>query len=120
MLAIAYAGEHPREVRGAINFAGNWINEQCSNVSSVNKKILAKGSAFPQPTLWLYGGRDKDQSARRTRDIFRHFKNRGGSGRLVIYPDGDHYIIGYPWVWREDLARYMTSLGFREFETARQ
>lgn len=120
MLAIAYAGRHPGEVLGAVNFAGNWLNDECDTSNAVNKQILRMGSTFSERTLWLYGGRDEGQSTRQTRGIFRNFKHHGGKGRLAIYPDGDHYIIGYPWVWKEDLAEYMTSLGFREFETARQ
>lgn len=115
VLSIAYAGSDRDELRGAINFAGNWLDEECDTSSSVNKRITSMGSTFPERTLWLYGGQDEDQSLNETRRIFRNFMSHGGKGRLATYPDANHYLIAYPWIWKDALSSYMTSLGFSEF-----
>ena len=47
MLAIAYAGRHTGEVLGAVNFAGNWLNDECDTSNAVNKQIMRMGSTFP-------------------------------------------------------------------------
>src|SRR5260370_4983035 len=58
ILSIAFAGVHPREVAGVINFVGGWMGEGCRNASEINGTLFKRGGMVTHPTLWLYGNHD--------------------------------------------------------------
>jgi len=80
ILSIAYAGMHPREVAGVINFVGGWMGEGCPNASEINGTLFKLGGAFPHPTLWLYGNHDSYYSLDHSRANFAAFQAAGGKG----------------------------------------
>ncbi len=43
ILSIAYAGMHPGEVAGVINFVGGWMGEGCPNASEINGTLFKRG-----------------------------------------------------------------------------
>ncbi|MBS0528240.1 MAG: alpha/beta hydrolase, partial [Proteobacteria bacterium] len=59
VLSIAYAGLHPGQVAGVINFVGGWLGEGCPTATTVNHSLFERGAAFPKPTIWLYGQHDR-------------------------------------------------------------
>jgi len=67
ILLIAYAGIHPREVAGVINFVGGWMGEGCPNASQINGTLFKRDGMLPHPTLWLYG--NHDHSLQRSRPL---------------------------------------------------
>jgi len=58
VLSIAYAGLHPEQTNGVINFVGGWISDGCETADAINQTLFRKGTSFVQSTLWLYGKDD--------------------------------------------------------------
>jgi dienelactone hydrolase len=44
ILSIAYAGMHPSEVTGVINFAGGWMREWCPSAGEINGALFKRGA----------------------------------------------------------------------------
>ena len=59
ILAVAYAGRHPEQIAGVINFVGGWVGEGCKTAPGINGELFRRGASFRGPTLWLYGQRDR-------------------------------------------------------------
>jgi dienelactone hydrolase len=36
ILSAAYAGQHPGQVKGVMNFVGGWMGARCINASTIN------------------------------------------------------------------------------------
>jgi dienelactone hydrolase len=53
VLAVAYAGLHPAQISGVINFVGGWLAENCSTASAVNQALFERGAHYGRPTIWL-------------------------------------------------------------------
>jgi pimeloyl-ACP methyl ester carboxylesterase len=79
--SIAYAGMHPREVTGVINFAGGWVGEGCPDASEINGTLFKRGGMFPYPTLWLYGNHDPYYGLDHSRANFAAFLRLRSAGR---------------------------------------
>src|SRR5262249_7198775 len=78
VLSIAYAGKHPQQVGGVINFVGGWMGQGCANASSINGSLFQMGGAFPHPTIWLYGNHDSFYGLEHSRANFAAFERAGG------------------------------------------
>ena len=114
VLSIAYAGMHPEQVLGVLNFVGGWLGEGCSTAGEVNGALFQRGGKFGRPTLWLYGHHDSFYSINHSRSNFDAFKKAGGEGEFFEYavPGGiGHALVGYPNLWSGDLERYLTAIG---------
>src|SRR6266702_3966023 len=83
ILSIAYAGMHPGEVAGVINFVGGWMGEGCPNASEINGTLFKRGGMFPHPTLWLYGNHDPFYSLDHSRANFAAFQGGGRQGVVL-------------------------------------
>ena len=113
ILSIAYAGMHPREVAGVINFAGGWMAEGCPNASEINGTLFKRGGMFPHPTLWLYGNQDPFYSLDHSRANFAAFQAAGGKGSFFDFevPGGDgHRVMFSPPLWTGHVDRYLDSI----------
>jgi dienelactone hydrolase len=114
ILAAAYAGQHPHQVKGVINFVGGWMGDRCPQGAQINPVLFRRAAAYPGPTLWLYGSRDSFYSLRHSRSNFEAFQAAGGKGRFVAYdfPIGQngHFIAGRPDLWEEDVQGYLREL----------
>ena len=114
ILSIVYAGMHPREVAGVINFAGGWMAEGIPNASEVNGTLFKRGGTFPHPTLWLYGNQDPFYSRDHSRANFAAFQAAGGKGSLFNFevPGGNgHRVMSSPPLWTDHVDRYLNSIG---------
>lgn len=110
ILAVAYAGLHPGKVRGSINFVGGWVGEGCRNAVAVNRTLMNKGAAFPQPTLWFYGENDPYYALEHSRGNFEAFRAAGGRGRFFGFrvPGGNgHGVIQFPKLWAAEVDGYL-------------
>jgi dienelactone hydrolase len=114
ILSIAYAGMHPREVAGVINFVGGWVGGGCRNASEVNGTLFKRGGMFPHPTLWLYGNHDPFYSLDHSRANFAAFQAAGGKGSFFDFevPRGNgHRVMFSPPLWTGHVDRYLDSIG---------
>jgi pimeloyl-ACP methyl ester carboxylesterase len=114
ILSIAYAGMHPEQVSGVLNFVGGWMGETCGNAAEINGTLFQRGGKFPRPTLWLYGQHDSFYSINHSRSNFDVFKGAGGNGEFFEYavPGGfGHGLLWYPNLWSGDVEEYLTAIG---------
>jgi len=113
VLSIAYAGLHPDQVAGAINFVGGWLGEGCSAATAVNHSLFERGASYAGPTLWLYGQRDSFYSIAHSRENFAVFEKAGGRGKFfeLDAPAGQgHFIFRRPDLWSRAVDSYLKSL----------
>ncbi|WP_458764887.1 alpha/beta hydrolase family protein [Cupriavidus basilensis] len=114
ILATAYAGTHPEQVLGVINFVGGWVGTGCADAATVNSALFARGAAFPKASLWIYGEGDPFYSVEHSRSNFEAFRAAGGQGRfIVVRPakglDG-HSVFLQSSLWAEVLDTYLPSV----------
>ena len=98
-LSIAYAGMHPHDVAGVLNFVGGWITEECGLAArQINSTLLERGAAFPRSTLWLYGLHDRFYSLGHSGENFAAFRSAGGKGVFLPFNmDGNgHQVMARP------------------------
>jgi dienelactone hydrolase len=114
VLSIAYAGKHPQQVDGVINFVGGWVGEHCVNAPYINGSLFEMGGAFPHPTIWLYGNHDSTYGLDHSRANFAAFQKAGGKGSFAEFEPpataNGHFIHTYPQLWSDTLAKYLGTL----------
>ncbi|UPJ51138.1 alpha/beta hydrolase [Bradyrhizobium sp. 200] len=113
VLSIAYAGLHPEQVAGVINFVGGWLGESSPAASTVNHQLFERGASYGRPTIWLYGQHDRFYSIAHSRDNFAAFEKAGGQGKFFEFdmpPGQGHSLIGRPNLWSGPLDSYLSSL----------
>ncbi|CAA2101807.1 alpha/beta hydrolase family protein [Variovorax paradoxus] len=114
ILATAYAGLHPREVVGAINFVGGWIGASCPDAGKVNGELFTRGASFPKPTLWLYGEADPYYPIAHSRTNFNSFQAAGGKGsfEVLMPPKGldGHSTYTVQRLWGASVDAYLASI----------
>ena len=109
-LSIAYAGMHPHDVAGVINFVGGWITEECGLAArQINSTLMERGAAFRRSTLWLYGLHDRFYSLGHSGENFAAFRSAGGKGVFLPFNmDGNgHQVMARPALWTPDVDRYL-------------
>jgi dienelactone hydrolase len=117
VLSVAYAGLHPEQVAGAINFVGGWLGEAYPTASTVNRLLFERGASYRRPTIWLYGQHDTFYSIAHSRDNFAAFEKAGGQGKFLEFdvPVGQgHFVMGRPDLWSGPLDSYLNSLAATE------
>jgi pimeloyl-ACP methyl ester carboxylesterase len=113
VLSIAYAGLHPEQVAGVVNFVGGWLGEGHPTASTVNHQLFERGASYRRPTIWLYGQHDVFYSIAHSRDNFAAFEKAGGQGKFLEFdmPVGQgHFVMGRPKLWSGALDTYLSSL----------
>jgi dienelactone hydrolase len=113
ILSVAYAGMHPEQIFGVINFVGGWMGTGCHNASRLNGTLFERGAGFDRPTLWLYGHHDPFYEIEHSRTDFALFQKAGGRGTFLEFdvPSGyGHGVLGYPELWEAPVAEYLKSL----------
>ena len=113
-LSVAYAGTHPSQVRGVINFVGGWLGTPCPTMGSVNQSLVNRGATFPGESIWLYADNDSYYSLSHSRDNFAAFTAAGGKGlfhELAVPAENSHWILGFPAVWAVHVEAYLEHLG---------
>ena len=116
ILSVAYAGRHPEQVKGVINFVGGWLGARCAlAMTDVNQTLLKRGATYPGEMIWLYGDRDPFYALYASRDNFTAFQAAGGKGTFLVFPappnDTGHRISGYPELWGSALDDYLRARG---------
>ena len=112
ILSIAYAGMHPQEVAGVINFVGGWTGERCQFPN--NDTLFKRGANFPRETLWLYGDNDPFYSLAYTRARFAEFEAAGGKGAFFEFEvpsHNGHMVMLFPQLWTSQVDHYLEKIG---------
>jgi dienelactone hydrolase len=112
-LSIAYAGMHPEQVVGVLNFVGGWKSDAAGTAGEINGTLFRRGGTFPRPTLWLYGRGDSYYSIEHSRSNFDAFTNAGGKGEFIEFdvPNGlGHRVIDYPNLWVGPVEKYLIAV----------
>lgn len=112
ILSVAYAGQHPRQVKGVINFVGGWNGARCPIAATINQSIFVRGARYPGDTIWLYGDEDLFYSLSHSRANFGAFQAAGGQGEFHELPPefGGHYILRRPDRWGPLVETYLKRL----------
>jgi len=113
VLSVAYAGMHPDQISGVINFVGGWMGTGCDTAARLNGSLFRRGARYDRPMLWLYGHHDPFYDIEHSRNNFAEFENSGGKGTFLEFdvPGGyGHGVIGSPALWRGPVADYLSSL----------
>jgi dienelactone hydrolase len=117
VLSVAYAGLHPAQIFGVINFVGGWLGEGCSSATAVNQALFERGAHYGRPTIWLYGQGDPFYSIAHSRNNFAAFEKAGGQGTFfeLSAPAGPgHNVLGDPDLWSSPIDNYLNSLAKTE------
>jgi dienelactone hydrolase len=113
ILSVAYAGQHPEQVRGVINFVGGWSGSRC--VTDVNQTLFTRGARYPGEILWLYGENDPFYSLAHSLRNFGAFQAAGGTGTFREFqaPAGTtgHRIVEHPALWTAAVEAYLRRRG---------
>lgn len=113
-LSVAYAGTHPTQVKGVINFVGGWLGEPCPTMSSVNQSLLKRGAAYHRESIWLYAENDPYYSLSHSRENFSAFTDAGGKGsfhEFVVPAENGHWLPAFPGIWAARLDAYLKQNG---------
>jgi pimeloyl-ACP methyl ester carboxylesterase len=113
VLSVAYAGTHPKQILGVINFVGGWISEGCGHADQINQTLFQRGASFGRPTLWLYGRNDKYYSIAHSRSNFEAYRRAGGKGAFVEFDTGvidGHDLAAKPSLWKPAISEYLDSV----------
>jgi pimeloyl-ACP methyl ester carboxylesterase len=113
ILSVAYAGIHPDQIFGVINFVGGWMGTHCDTAGRLNGTLFVRGARFDRPTLWLYGDQDPHYNIQHSRNNFRVFQSAGGQGTFLVFtvPGGyGHAVLSAPELWQGPVAEYLSSL----------
>lgn len=113
VLSMAYAGDHPEQTSGVVNFVGGWMGEGCYRAPTVNQTLFRRAARFDRSTLWLYGKNDPFYSIAHSQSNFAAFREAGGKGTFREFdpPAGNgHYVMAYPPLWSPPVGEYLDSL----------
>jgi dienelactone hydrolase len=113
ILSVAYAGQHPGEVKGVINFVGGWNGTRCQHAATINQSLFVRGARYPGETIWLYGDDDLFYPLSHSRASFAAFQVAGGRGTFheLAAEFGGHYIWKRPDRWAPLVEDYLSRLG---------
>ncbi|MGH6835085.1 MAG: alpha/beta hydrolase family protein [Methylocella sp.] len=113
ILSIAYAGLHPQQIAGVINFVGGWIGVRSPTAREINGGLFERGARYDRATLWLYGRNDRTFYIEHSRSHYKTFAKAGGKGVFIDFdvPGGNgHFLSSYPELWREHVEQYLDTL----------
>jgi dienelactone hydrolase len=114
ILSVAYAGQHPEQIKGVINFVGGWLSAGCSRATTINQGLFKRGARYPGDTIWLYGDGDPFYSLSHSRKNFAAFQAAGGKGTFHTFPETGyigHRLVAYPDVWASLVEAYLKRHG---------
>lgn len=113
VLSIAYAGLHPDQLRGVINFVGGWMGTACPNARLINRQLFRRGARYRGETLWLYSQGDSYYPLSHSRENFAVFQAAGGKGAFQEFPAGEqdgHSLVMHPDLWSPSVDAYLARI----------
>ena len=113
LLSVAYAGMHPEQSLGVINFVGGWISERCTVAELINQTLFVRGARYGRPTIWLHSQADYFYSIAHSQKNFAAFEKAGGQGKFFAFDrpsDAGHNVVHYPDLWTDLIGDYLNSL----------
>ncbi len=114
VMSVVYAGRHPEQTLGVINFVGGWLSEKFTIAEPVNQALFERGACYGRPTIWLYGQGDSFYSIAHSRKkSFAAFEKAGGQGTFIAFDvpsDVGHNVFHYPDLWAVPVGNYLNSL----------
>lgn len=115
ILSVAYAGLHPEDISGVINFVGGWMGDACETADEINQTLFVKGARSLYRTLWLYGRDDSFYTIDHSRGNFDAFRRAGGKGSFVeaTVPgeNNGHWLMDVPTLWQTHVRNFLDALG---------
>lgn len=114
ILSVAYAGQHPEQIKGVINFVGGWLGTGCTTANRINQALFQRGARYPGDTLWLYGDGDPFYSLSHSQENFKAFQAAGGKGSFHTFrglESSGHRIVAYSNVWASLVEAYLKRQG---------
>jgi dienelactone hydrolase len=113
ILSVAYAGQHPQQVKGVINFVGGWVGAGCRTASLINQALFTRGARYPGESLWLYADEDIFYPLAHSRENFAAFQAAGGIGTFHEFPAGSagHYLRRRADRWSAVVEAYLKRQG---------
>jgi dienelactone hydrolase len=123
ILSVAYAGQHPEQIKGVINFVGGWLGARRSTATVVNQELFGRGARYPGETIWLYGEGDPFYPLSHSRENFAAFQRAGGKGTFREFPrpdSGGHRVVGHPELWAPVVEDYLKRQGMPWQRVARK
>ncbi len=112
-LAIVYAGRHPRDFAGVVEFAGGWFGERTAEAAFNTEEYRKAGRAGGPPMLWLCAQHDSFYSPAYVGSQFTGFKAAGGKGELLTFdgvPGNGHFLISWPEKWCQPVAAFLKAI----------
>lgn len=114
ILSVAYAGRHPHQVKGVLNFVGGWMGTQCSIATQINEALFRPAGKYTGSTLWLYGDKDLFYSLTHSRENFQKFQAAGGKGQFVELPatpnQNGHTVHLWPALWLKPVDDFLQEI----------
>ena len=110
ILSVAYAGQHPEQIKGVINFVGGWLGTGCSSAPTVNRALFSRGGRYPYDSIWIYGDGDPFYPLSHSRDNFGAFQTAGGRGAFHEFVGG-HQVSSHPDLWGHAVESYLRQRG---------
>lgn len=113
ILSMAYAGRHPTQVSGVINFVGGWMGERCPNAEQINDTLFTLAANFHITTLSLNGKGDPYYSTNHTKERFQTFQTNGGEGTYLVFdvPSGNGHALSAAYgLWSPAADAYLSAL----------
>ena len=113
ILSVVYAGQHPGQIKGVINFAGGWLGSGCGTASSVNQRLFQRGAPYAGETIWLYGDGDPFYTLSHSRENFNAFQTAGGKGTFHSFEpeSGGHRLVNNVGIWSSFVETYLQRQG---------
>lgn len=113
-LSIGYAGKHPENVSGVVNFVGGWLGDGCDTAVAVNQSIFDRGASYPGQMLWLYGRDDVYYSIKHMKSNHQAFLDAGGQAKFseitVAGENNGHHVLVVPPLWEGPVGDYLDEL----------
>jgi pimeloyl-ACP methyl ester carboxylesterase len=98
VLSVAYAGRHPEDIEGVINFVGGWVGDRCSTAAVINQTLFKQGARFGRRCGSTVG---------------RIHSTRSRTARRILRPSGRREDKAPSWISRFLGATAIASLAIR-------
>ena len=120
LLALRYAADHPRQVRGVVAVSPGWLSmtekwpagENAARLALQRSLFARAGAAYKGPSLWVYADGDPFYPETLTRQFHAAYREAGGAGTYVQVRDQKLASGHVPPVesWLDQAKRFLDAL----------